>query len=164
MKKSLIFILLGGLILVLVSCGNESVRTADASETPTDWVTVFSENGFTSEEISSYKEILTNVGITDFHDVEVFENGIMHIVRGKIFDSDILQLNVTLENREIIFIDLAGIPADKTEAYINWRGKLDFKTVQTKKSIDLYYDTKGGYLAKLDWENKLITPYDDVTE
>lgn len=145
-------------------CGREKVETIPKltpSETDTDWKTVFSSNGFTEDEISEYEEMLTNVGITDFHDVEVFENGIMHIAHGKIFDSKILQLNVTLENRKIILIELAGIPADKTEAYINWRGKLKFKTVQTKKSIDLYYDVDGGYIAKLDWDNKMISPYEE---
>ena len=125
------------------------------------WKTVFRASGFTESEISKYEEMLTNVGITDYHDVEVIENGVMHIVRGKIFDSDILQVNVTLENREIIVIRLAGIPAEKTEAYINWRGNIKFKKVETKKSVDLYYDVEGGYIAKLDWANKMISPYEE---
>ncbi len=127
----------------------------------TNWETVFLSNGFTENEITTYEEMFDTVGITDFHDVEIIENGIMHIVRGKIFDSDQLQLNVTLENRVIISIQLAGIPAEKTEAYINWRGKIKFKKVGTKKSVDLYYDVAGGYLAKLDWENRTITPFEE---
>lgn len=127
----------------------------------TNWKTVFLANGFTENEISKYNEILNNVGVTDYHDVEVIENGIMHIIRGKIFDSDVLQLNITLEKREIIYIELAGIPAEKTETYINWRGKIKFKTVGTKKSVDLYYDTEGGYIAKLDWENKTVVPFEE---
>lgn len=136
----------------------ETPSSSEVTETSTDWKTVFSENGFTDDEIASYDEILTTVGITDYHDVEVIENGIMHIVRGKIFDSDTLQVNVTLENRKIIFVELTGIPATDTEAYINWRGKIKFRTVDTKKSVDLYYDVDGGYVAKLDWENKMIEP------
>lgn len=124
----------------------------------TDWKTVFSENGFTDDEIANYNEILTTVGITDFHDVELIDNGTMHIVRGEIFDSDVLQVNVTLKNRKIILVELAGIPATNTEAYINWRGKIKFRTVDTKKAVDLYYDMDGGYVAKLDWENKMIEP------
>ena len=131
---------------------------SETTQISTDWKTVFSENGFTDDEIATYNEILTTVGITDFHDVEVIENGIMHIVRGKIFDSDTLQVNVTLENRKIILVELAGIPATNTEAYINWRGKIKFRTVDTKKAVDLYYDVDGGYVAKLDWENKMIEP------
>ena len=158
--KKLLLISVVILMFVFTGCGDKSVET-ETVDTPTDWETVFSANGFTSEEISSYKEILTNVGITDYHDVEVFENGRMHIVRGKIYDSKQLQVNVTLEERQIIFVELAGIPTDKTEAYINWRGNLKFRTVASKKSVDLYYDMDGGYVAKLDWENKMITPYNE---
>lgn len=124
-----------------------------------DWKTTFSSKGFTDDEISRYDEILTNVGITDYHDVEIIENGFMHIVRGKIYDSNVLQLNMTLENREIIVITLAGIPDYESEAYINWRGKLKFKQQKTTRSIDLFYDMDGGYVAKFDWENMMITPY-----
>lgn len=147
------------LLLAFTGCGDNSVETE--KEVPTDWRTVFNESGFTEEEISSYEEILTNVGIIDYHDVEVFENGRMHIVRGKIYDSENLQVNVTLEDRKIIYVQLAGIPAEKTEAYINWRGKIKFETVGTKKGVDLYYDISGGYVAKLDWENNTILPYNE---
>lgn len=136
----------------------DNTPSPDTIEAATDWKTVFSENGFTDDEIAAYDEILTTVGITDYHDVEVIENGIMHIVTGKIFDSDTLQVNVTLENRNIILVELAGIPATNTEAYINWRGKIKFRTVDTKKAVDLYYDVDGGYVAKFDWGNNVIEP------
>ena len=141
---------------------DETVLTehSDVKEIP-QWETAFAEKGFTEEEITEYREILTNVGITDYHDVEIIENGRMHIVRGKIFTSEKLQLNLTLEERKIILVELAGIPAEKTEAYINWRGKIKFKKIGTKKSVDLYYDMDGGYVAKLDWENNVISPYNE---
>ena len=81
----------------------------------------------------------------------------MHIVRGQIYDSPNLQLNVTLENRTIIHAEIAGIPDTKTEAYITWRGKLKTKTVGTVTSVEMYSDTEGGYLAVLDWETKTIS-------
>lgn len=160
------FVLLIACVVIIFGVMNrndmkETAEVPSFSETTqisTDWKTVFSENGFTDDEIATYNEILTTVGITDFHDVEVIENGIMHIVRGKIFDSDTLQVNVTLENREIILVELTGIPDTDTEVYINWRGKIKFRTVDTKKAVDLYYDVDGGYVAKLDWENKMIEP------
>lgn len=129
-----------------------------SSDPNNDWKTTFTKHGFTETEISSYEEMLLTVGITEFHDVDIVENGVMHIVRGKIFDSSNLQLNVTMENRKIFLIELAGIPAEKTEAYINWRGKIKFKTVDTTKSVDLYYDMDGGYIAKLDWDSNTILP------
>lgn len=133
-------------------------ETAPKKETvKNDWKSVFAANGFTEQEIATYEEMLTKVGITDFHHVDIVENGIMHIVRGKIFNADQLQLNVTLEHRKIILIELAGLPAKRTESYINWRGKVRFRTVNTTKSVDLYYDMDGGYRAVLDWPNKMIT-------
>ena len=132
----------------------------DVVEDNGDWKTVFTENGFTEGEISTYEEMLTTVGIHDYHDVEITENGVMHIVRGKIYDSKVLQLNIILENRNIILIELAGIPTDETKAYITKRGKVKFKTVRGKDSVDLYYDVEGGYLAKLDWENMTITAFE----
>lgn len=126
-----------------------------------DWKYTFSSNGFTDGEINEYGTILNNIGIKSFHDVDITENGIMHVIRGKIFDSENLQLNITLENRKIIYISLAGIPANKTEAYINWRGKLKIRTVDTTTSVDMYSDTEGGYLAKLDWESKTISEYEN---
>ena len=157
-KAVVVLVVMLCLIFVSMGCGTTPDQPMEKS---TDWKTVFTEKGFTEDEMSSYEEILTNVGITDFHDVEVFENGRMHIVRGKIYDSKILQLNVTLEDRKIIYVQLAGIPAEETEAYINWRGKIKFKKVGTKKGVDLYYDVSGGYVAKLDWEKKTILPYNE---
>lgn len=163
MKKFLAIVSLCCMIvLLMVSCASNDAN--DTNSTDTNWKTVFREKGFDETEIAKYEEIFNKVGITDYHDVTIIENGIMHIVRGKIFDSDNLQLNVTLENREIICITLAGIPATKTEAYINWRGKIKFKTSGSTKSVDLYYDTEGGYLAKLDWENRLITDFEESDE
>lgn len=154
-----------GIIAVFLALGMVAMSVNERKEAVyqpiNDWETVFSEKGFTPEEISSYKEILTNVGITDYHDVDIIDNGRMHLIRGKIYNSKNLQLNITLEDRKIIVVELAGIPTDKTEAYINWRGKLKFRTVGSKRSIDLYYDMDGGYVAKLDWENNTITPYNE---
>ena len=127
---------------------------------PVAWDTAFSEAGFTGEEIESYREVFNTVGVTDFHDVSIVDNDRMTIVRGKIYDSEELQLNVTLENHQIIYIELAGIPDTKTEAYLNWRGKVAWRTVNTKKAVDLYSDTEGGYLAVLDWDDKTVAAYE----
>lgn len=163
MKKLFGVLLTVVMCFALVSCSSEKAENSTSAEDTTsalpqtDWETVFRENEFSDDEITEYKEIFDTIGISDYHDVDIHENGIMHIVRGKVYDSNELQLNVTLENRKIIYVALAGIPDTKTEAYINWRGKLKFKTVGTTTSVDLYSDTDGGYLAKVDWENKTIS-------
>lgn len=141
-------------VFFLVGCSKK-----DSAE-PVTWDTAFSEAGFTDDEIESYREVFDTVGVTDFHDVSIVDNNPMTVVRGKIYDSEDLQLNVTLEDRQIIYVELAGIPDTKTEAYLNWRGKVKWKTVDTKKAVDLYSDTEGGYLAVLDWDTKTVTEYE----
>lgn len=146
--------LAGIVIFFLVGCSKK-----DSAE-PVAWDSALSEAGFTDDEIASYQEVFDTVGVTDFHDVSIVDNDPMTIIHGKIYDSEDLQLNVTLENHQIIYVGLAGIPDTKAEAYLNWRGKLKWKTVDTKKAVDLYSDTEGGYLGVLDWDNKTISEYE----
>lgn len=151
--------LMGLIVTVIVIFFLTGCSKKDTAE-PVVWDTSFSEAGFTDDEIENYREVLNTVGVTDFHDVSIVQNDPMTIICGKIYDSEDLQLNVTLENRQIIYVELAGIPDTKAEAYLNWRGKLKWKTVDTKKAVDLYSDTEGGYLAVLDWENKTVAEYE----
>lgn len=154
--KRILGLLIVAMLVMLVGCSSEKGK-----ETPVSWDRAFSDAGFTDEEISEYREIFETIGVADFHDVDIIENGVMHIVTGKIYDSSNLQLNVTLENRSIIYVELAGIPDQKTEAYINWRGKLKTKTVDTKTAVEMYSDTEGGYLAVLDWDTKTVSEYEN---
>lgn len=157
-----------GIVLTLImifafcACGSTAATVKDKTEQAgfITWDTAFSEAGFTAEEIECYREVLDTVGVTDFHDVTIIDNDPFTIVHGKIYDSENLQLNLTLENHKIIYVELAGIPDTKTEAYLNWRGKIKWKKVDTKKAVDLYSDTEGGYLAVLDWRSKTIAEYE----
>ena len=141
-------------VFFLVGCSKK-----DSAE-PVAWDSALSEAGFTDDEIASYREVLDTVGVTDFHDISIVDNDPMTVICGKIYDSEDLQLNVTLENRQIIYVELAGIPETKTQAYFNWRGKVKWKTVNTKKAVELYSDTEGDYLGVLDWGNKTISEYE----
>lgn len=155
MKKMVWLIGLAAImIFFLAGCSKKD------SAKPVAWDTTFSDAGFTDDEIERYREIFNTVGVKDFHDVSIVDNDRMTIVRGKIYDSENLQLNVTLEDHEIIYVQLAGIPDTKTEAYLNWRGNVKWKTVDTKKAVDLYSDTEGGYMAALDWDNKAVAEYE----
>ena len=141
-------------VFFLVGCSKKD------SVEPVAWDSALSEAGFTDDEIESYREVFDTVGVTNFHDVSIEDNDPMTVICGKIYDSEDLQLNVTLEDRQIIYVELAGIPDTKTEAYLNWRGKVKWKTLHTKKAVDLYSDTEGGYLAVLDWDNKTVAEYE----
>lgn len=65
-------------------------------------------------------------------------------------------ISAIINQKEVSIVELADIPATNTEAYINRRGKMKFRTVDTKKTVNLYYNVDGGYIAKLDWENNMI--------
>lgn len=153
MKKLISVSMIVAALMGLCSCGGNK-------EEPVDWKTSFAEAGFTEDEITGYAELFSTIGVTEFHDVTIVDNSPMHVVTGKIYDSEDLQLNVTLENREIIYVGLAGIPDSNTKAYINWRGKLKTKTVDTKITVDMFSDIEGGYLAVLNWEDKTISEYE----
>ncbi len=143
--------------LVLAMCDkNDKLETANT--TFENWVTTLMENGFSDEEIESYNEILLNVGITDYHNVEVIENGTMHIIHGQIFDSDKCSLHITLEDRKVIVV-YATVPYDVTKAHSKWLCDIDLNSEKPNGTFDLYYDVDGGYTAKLDWVNKTIRPY-----
>lgn len=159
MKKLLLAVIC---VAFLVGCGAEGAPAEQGEDenANNDWAEAFAEVGFTEDEIAGYREIIETVGVKEFHDVEVIENGIMHIVRGKVYDSSNLQVNMTLENREIIYIELAGIPDVKNVPYINWRGKLKNRREDTKTSVELYSDTEGGYEGVFVWEDKFIYPCD----
>ena len=149
-------------VFFLVGCSKKDSAEPVAwdSAEPVAWDSALSEAGFTDDEIASYREVFDTIGVTDFHDVSIIDNDPMTVICGKIYDSEDLQLNVTLENRQIIYVELAGIPDTKTEAYFNWRGKVKWKTVHTIKTVELYSDTEGGYLGVLDWDNKTISEYE----
>lgn len=158
MKKIILIAL--GLVFILSMTACSSGDSKGVESTENDWKVAFEESGFSQDEITEYEKMFSTVGITDFHDTEIIENGIMHIVTGKVYDSSNLQFNVTLEDRVIIYMELAGIPDQKTEAYINWRGKLKTKTVDSKTAVELYSDTEGGYLAVFDWDTKTVSEYE----
>ena len=167
MKKWFLSFLSVIVIIALCACADNTPSTSQESEklsaqsnVPIAWDAAFGDAGFTEDEIESYRKVFDTVGVTDFHDVTIVNNDPMTIVCGKIYDSEDLQLNVTLEDRQIIYVELAGIPDTDAEAYLNWRGKLKWKKVNTKKAVDLYSDTEGGYLAVLDWDSKTITEYE----
>lgn len=102
------------------------------------------------------QKILTDLGLTYVHDMEVTENDRHTIIRGKIFDSDDLQLNITQEDGKIIYVQLSGIVEDN-DVVSNRSDKLKLDVgLQGKKAVDMYSDTDG-VLAVLNWQDKTLT-------
>ena len=166
-KKMIALILALMMVFAMAGCSESEVESSQKQQDDKysefavqgDWAQTFEEKGFTQEEIEKYAQTLSDVGITDLHDVDVVENGIMHIIRGKIFDLNKLQLNIILENRKIINIELAGIPTNEYETYINWRGQVKIKTEASKTAVTLFYDIEGGIVAVFNREEMSVSEY-----
>ena len=129
MRKWKVFLLVLSTVLMLGACGAEGGTETGEADPQTagtvdesSWESAFAKAGFTDAEIDRYREVLETVGVTDYHDVTVVDNDPMTIVVGEIYDSSNLQVNVTLEDHEIIYIGLTGIPTRQAEPYFNWRG------------------------------------------
>lgn len=65
-------------------------------------------------------------------------------------------ISAIINQKEVSIVEFEDIPATNIEAYINRRGKMKFRTVDTKKAVNLYYNVDGGYIAKLDLGNNMI--------
>ncbi len=163
-SRKVIWVLVA-LVLIIAPIFVAASITPDKSQTEESqpqevvdpWRDTFIEHGFTEKEVDGYVEILATVGITDFGELELHDNGIMNVAKfNEVFGKSNLGLHVTFENHEIIYICFAGFPDYAVEHYINWRGKWDYKYVPQKGRVDLFSDTEGGYLAKVDWENQQI--------
>lgn len=83
-----------------------------------------------------------------------------------VYDSNQLQVNFTIENRDLCYVALAGVPGYKPELYISFFGKLKVREERTISMVDLFDrwvdDTdyhqpiEDSYLAKVDYENQEI--------
>lgn len=100
------------------------------------------------------------VGLGDLKAVDKIENGIMTVIRAKTNDSRELDVTVTLENGEVIYIMLSGIPTTKSKVKIGIFGKIKTEKQSDVASVDMFSDTEGGYLAVYDSAAGTITDYE----
>lgn len=105
-------------------------------------------------------EELEVVGLADLVGTEVIENGMMTIIRGTTNDSRALDVTVTLENEEVIYIMISGIPTTQKKVKIGIFGRLKTETKNDVASIDMFSDTESGYLAKYNSAAGTITDYE----
>ena len=139
-------------ILVGCSYGNAPDQTVKV-----DWKTSFQDAGFSDDEIISYEDVLDTIGVTDFHDVEIIDNDTVYVIRGKIYDSNSLQLRMTLENRKLTYVKIDGISDEDDVSHINLEGDLSTSTAKSVTSVKMYSSVDGGCQAVLDWGAKTIS-------
>lgn len=114
-----------------------------------------SSNGFSAEEADTMYEVLENVGVSPSI-VSGSVDGNMGVFRAT---TNGHQVNITTENNSVIYVQITGFEAQKLDWYINWRGKLKYKTVDTETQFDLYDDTQGGYIAHYDSVTDSVVPW-----
>ena len=124
----------------------------------------FTEYGYSSEQIEEIRAILTNVGITEIADVEIQDNSIADIqtVQGIAFkDTSFggggkeVQVQFNVEKGKLYLVAIY-CPSFMTENQVPYLSGLD------DRRADLYYDIEGGYLKKIDWENKAVVDYSEA--
>ena len=140
---------------------SETVQTEPpANSNGLDFLNDFDEYGYSSEQIQNMKTILTNVGISEITELEI-EPVVygMQVVKGTIHkDPDFrytgqdVQVQFNVENGKIYLVTIY-CPSHSTANQPTYLSGL------TDRRADLYYDVEGGYLKKIDWENKMVVDY-----
>nr|DAW39028.1 MAG TPA: lipoprotein [Caudoviricetes sp.] len=177
MKKVVSFLLAGLMVVCLAGCsGNsgedeeESNTSETSSVTPEeDMLSKFENLGFTSDEAKTMTDIFQNIGISQIGEITTaLGTGIdeLQAFVAPVYDSNQLQVNFTIENRDLCYVALAGVPGYKPELYISFFGKLKVREERTISMVDLFDrwvdDTdyhqpiEDSYLAKVDYENQEI--------
>lgn len=181
MKRSLCLLFSLLIILTITSCGTESDEVsdseapdADASAVGESLIDKFVDLGFTEEEATEMEAIFTTVGIGEIGEITTaLGTGIdeLQAFIAPIYDSNQLQVNFTVENRDLCYVAVAGVPGYEPELYISFFGNLKVREKRTIHTIDLFDrwvdDTdyhqpiEDSYLAKLDYENQEIVELEE---
>ncbi|MGN0535725.1 MAG: zinc-ribbon domain-containing protein [Eubacterium sp.] len=134
----------------------------------------FENIGLSAAEAKEYEQIFNKLGLKQISNIEpgVGDGSVngLQAYRCKLYDYTSLQINFTVENRKLCYVEIAGLPASKSEFYIGMFGNLKTKQVQTTTSVTMYeiWDddgnidyNKSGYLAVFDYENEKISEYNE---
>ncbi len=138
-----------------------SSEQTDAEEKPLSFLDGFTEYGYTADQIEEMRTILTNVGITEITDLEIGNVSYgMQTVKGIAFkDTSFgggmkeVQVRFSIENGVIYFVHIY-CPSYMHENQIPYLSGL------TDRRAELYYDSAGGYLKRIDWEKKSVVDYE----
>ena len=119
----------------------------------------FTEYGYTEAQIESMREILLNVGINEITDLEIGPVSYgMQVVKGVAFRYDDIgwdkevHVQFNIENGVLYYVHIY-CPSYGTSNQPTYLSGLE------DRRAELYYDTKGGYLKRIDWENKEVVDY-----
>lgn len=113
--------------------------------------------GYTAEQLASMREILVNVGVTEITDLEigVVTYGMQSITGLAYKDKvalDEVQIRLNIDHGELYYVHIY-CPSYYHENSATYLSGLE------DRRAELYYNTKGGYLKKIDWENRAVVDY-----
>lgn len=151
---------------LLVGCGSteyqpEAVEKVPEVEEKADEVVLeflddLAEYGYTTEQIEDMRELLVNVGIVEIIDPEIGNLSYgMQDIKGFAYDDGdkAVQVRFTIENGAIFLVNIYCPSYD-------YEGQPTYLDGLEDRRADLYYDVEGGYLKKIDWENRVVVDYE----
>ena len=137
-----------------------------------DLAAMFMHIGFTEDEAKEMEEIFDVLGIREGRNIRLLLGSGIDEMQTFAFDpynSKNLQVNCTVENRELCLVWLAGLAGYRPVFKVNFFGKIKVKEERTKESVDMFNrwvdDTdyhqpiEDSYLVTIDWENMELTEY-----
>lgn len=113
--------------------------------------------GYTVEQLAAMREILVNVGVTEITDLDigVVTYGMQSITGLAYKDKvalDEVQIRLNIDHGELYYVHIY-CPSYYHENSVTYLSGLE------DRRAELYYNTKGGYLKKIDWENRAVVDY-----
>lgn len=157
------------LIVVCILIGGVLSNSEDLDNTTTnkkqpnqlEFLDDFTEYGYSTKQIEDMRTILLNVGITEITELEIGKVSYgMQVIKGLAYKdtsfmadaNDEVQVTFNIENGTIYLV------AIYCPSYYS-ANKPTYLSGLTNRRADLYYDVEGGYLKKIDWENKAVVDY-----
>ena len=145
----------------------------DPEKQTDDLASMFVYIGFTEDEAAEMEEIFDTLGISEGRNIRLmpYGDGIdgLQSFAFDPYDSENLQVNCTVENRELCLVWLAGIPGYKPVFKVGFFGKPKIAEEMTKESVDMFNrwvdDTDyhqpiaDSYLVTIDWEEMKLSEY-----
>ena len=154
----------------------EKTGEFDPEEQTDDLSAMFMHIGFTEEESAEMEEIFDTIGIHEGRNIRLLLGSGIDELQTFAFDpynSKNLQVNCSVENRELCLVWLAGVTGYKPVFKIGFFGRPKVVEEMTKESVDMFNrwvdDTdyhqpiEDSYLVTIDWEEMKLSEYKEGT-
>lgn len=135
------------------------VNTTAPTEPEPEVLKFLDDLEYSAEQIEDIRTVLMNVGITEITELEIGAVSYgMQVIKGVAFTTGEnfapkeVRVQFNIENGTIYLVSIY-CPSYGTSNQPTYLSGL------SDRRADLYYDAEGGYLKKIDWENKAVVDY-----